>query len=449
MSEPHVSGNGTQPVVVVLGHVEPERVTWLWPGRIPAGKLTLLVGDPEAGKSTIALDIAARVTTQRPFPDGSPCPLGDVLYLTLEDGLADTVRPRLDAAGANAYRVHSITAMWSEEHGESGLTLPADLPAIGQVCEERGITLVVLDPIKGFLTTGNEWRDGDVRRALGPLAAFAERTGIAVLAIVHLTKASGTPAQYRVSGSIAFTAAARSVLLAAPDPGSDNGRRVLAPLKCSLCRHPSTLAYTLAAPDGSSDGPAAVLWAGESPVTARQALAVPVDGEERSQTDDAADWLLVELGDGPRPAKELQRRARDAGHSDKALRRGRERLGVRPQRVGFGAGGEWVWRLPIDAHTPSIDGLDAHTQDMGSKDAYGPEGASMPDYSDPRYWRSQVAQGSRVYRCQDCGRMESVGNKRCSGCGGGNEAMTTVEQFDALVPQDPAQAERQALQGGA
>jgi hypothetical protein len=336
MSEPHVNGKGTQPVVVVLGQVEPERVTWLWPGRIPAGKLSLLVGDPEAGKSTIALDIAARVTTQRPFPDGSPCPLGDVLYLTLEDGLADTVRPRLDAASANAHRVHSITGMVSEEHGESGLVLPVDLPAIEGVCRERGIILVVLDPIKGYLTTGNEWRDGDVRRALGPLAAFAERTGIAVLAIVHLTKASGTPAQYRVSGSIAFTAAARSVLLAAPDPGSDNGRRVLAPLKCSLCRHPSTLAYTLAAPDGSADGPAAVVWAGESPVTARQALAVADNEEDRSALDQAVEWLAEVLADGPRPARDVVRDAKAEGIAPRTLERARARLGVRSSPTSFG-----------------------------------------------------------------------------------------------------------------
>ena len=382
------SGNGkpadpaTYPVVAWLRDVAPEAVSWLWARRVAAGKLTLYVGDPEAGKSTLAVDLAAHVTTGRPFPDGAPCARGDVLYCTLEDGLADTIRPRLDAAGADVARVHSITGIMDED-GERCLALPADLRHVEAVVRARGVQLLILDPLKGYMESGgNEWRDGDVRRVLSPLAHFAERTGVAVVAIVHLTKAAGVQAAYRVSGSIAFLAAARSVLLAAPDPDDpDSGRRVFAPLKSSLCRRPPSLTYTLAAPDGTDDGPARVVWGGESAVTARQALAAQVDdGEERSQTDEAAAFLLDELADEARPAAEVQRLAKKAGISEKALRRGRERLGIRPRRVGFGRGGEWVWSLPassIDAPDPSIDALDAHTQGMGNKGIYGPSRASM------------------------------------------------------------------------
>ncbi len=388
------SGNGqagpapSYPLVRTLEDIPPEAVSWLWARRVAAGKLTLYVGDPEAGKSTLAVDLAAHVTTGRPFPDGAPCDRGDVLYCTLEDGLGDTIRPRLDAAGADVARVHSITGIMDDE-GERLPSLPLDLYHVETVVRGLGVKLLILDPLKGYMESGgNEWRDGDVRRVLSPLAHFAERTGVAVVAIVHLTKATGVQAAYRVSGSIAFLAAARSVLLAAPDPDDpDSGRRVFAPMKSSLCRRPPTLTYTLAAPDGSDDGPARVAWGGESAVTARQALAAQADdGEDRSQTDEAAAFLLDELADGEQKAADVQRLAKKAGISEKALRRGRERLGIRPRRVGFGRGGEWVWSLPaapIDAPDPSIDALDAHTPRMGNKGIYGGPRASMEEPAPP------------------------------------------------------------------
>lgn len=348
--------------VVTLADVEPERVQWLWRYRIAAGKLTLLVGDPEAGKSTIALDIAAHVSNGRAFPDGAPCPRGDVLYCTLEDGLADTIRPRLDAAGADCDRVHSITAIFDTgvdgRRIERTLTLPEDLDHIRDVVVARGVKLVVLDPLKGFMSGGgNEWRDGDVRRLLTPLARLAEQTGVAVLTIVHLTKAAATPAQYRVSGSIAFTAAARSVLLAAPDPEApDSGRRVFAPLKCSLSRRPETLAYELGAPDGSDDGPARVLWRGVSTVTAREALAPTETPEEHTASDNAYAFLTQELQAGPRPAKTVRDAARAVGISDRTLDRAKWRRGVVACRVGGIADeGHWVWALPVAGDTKNAN----------------------------------------------------------------------------------------------
>jgi hypothetical protein len=368
----------SRPDIVTLDQVEAERVSWLWHGRIPLGKLSLLVGDPEAGKSTIALDVAARVTTGTPFPDDAPCERGDVLFCTLEDGLADTIRPRLDAAGADCSRVHSIRAIVTESRdelietdqgprwtttrtGERGLQLPEDLRFyLTDVVKARGIRLVVFDPIKGYMGTGiNEWRDGDVRRVLGPLSHWAEEHDVATLGIAHLTKASQAATQYRVSGSIAFTAAARAVLVAAPDPADpDGGDRLFAALKTSLSRRPPTLKYRLEAPDGTDDGPAAVVWRGESAVTARQALAAPVTDEERSAGERAREVLLDALNGVPRPQREVVREVCQAADvSDSVVRRVAREVGVISKRTGFGPGAVYTWTLdaPHAGHTHVSD----------------------------------------------------------------------------------------------
>ncbi len=119
---------------VRLSDVDPERVRWLWPGRLPLGKLVVLDGDPGVGKSTLALDIAARLSTGRGWPDGGTCPPGGVLILSAEDGLADTIRPRLDAAGGDPTRVHALTEV--RYVGEDG-QLRARPPTLSDVDELR------------------------------------------------------------------------------------------------------------------------------------------------------------------------------------------------------------------------------------------------------------------------------------------------------------------------
>ncbi len=420
-------------VVVTLSDVKSERVTWLWEKRIPAGKLTLLVGDPGVAKSTIAIDITARVSRGGAMPDGTQARAGDVLYCTLEDGLADTIRPRLDAAAADCARVHSVTGIIQcDDEGRrrdvGALEIPRDLPHLEQIIAERGVVLLVFDPIKAY-TGGslNEWRDGDVRRVLGPLAAMAERTGVAVVAIVHLTKAAATPAQYRVSGSIAWTGAARSVLLAAPDPGAcdrDNDRRVLAPLKASLARLAPTLAYQVVSVDGSDDGPAQVRWLGESGVTARQALAPQGDEEERTAADRARELLRDLLRDGvPRPQREVVRDVcRQADASDTTVRRVAREMSVESVRAGFGSGATYTWRLPPsmlatqtslasmekgETPNPVVGDAIAHAPHAGQPHAGQPALASMEET--PRrcshghpLWHQPSHRADRGWVCPTC-----------------------------------------------
>ncbi len=336
-------------IIVALSAVKPQPVRWLWPGRIPLGKLTMLDGDPGLGKSTLTLDVSARVTTRRPFPDGAPATEGGVVVLTAEDGLADTVRPRLDAMGGDPARVVAVTGV-RDTHGELlPLTLPDHLDVLRAAIAASAAVLVIIDPFSAYLASYvNSRIDHDVRRTLAPLAALAEETGVALLLIRHLNKASGGPALYRGGGSIGLIAAARSGLLVAEDP-DDLTRRVFAVVKANLAPRAPSLAYRL---EPTASGVARLVWAGESPHTATTLLALPENAEERSAVDDANQWLADWLADGAQPPAEVYAAAKAAGHAARTLERAKAQLGVCSEKRGFGRTGQWVWTLPKDRPTP-------------------------------------------------------------------------------------------------
>ena len=344
-----------QPILVRLANVKAEPVSWIWPCRLALGKLTLLVGDPGLGKSWITLDIAARVSCGGAWPDGGQAIAGNVLLLSAEDGLADTIRPRLDALGADVMRVHHLAVLRAGEQ-ERAVQL-ADAAALESAIRATGARLLVIDPISAYLGSTDSHRDAEVRALMAPLARVAERTGAAVLGVMHLAKSSQRPAMYRAVGSIAFAAAARVVLAVAADPERQD-RRLVAPIKSNLSAPPAALAYTLA--DGR------LTWeAGPVPDVDVNALLAgpPLDRQERREADG---WLREMLADGPVLSRDIQRAGDAAGFSWRTLWRASKRLGVETERMGgLGAAGKWYWRLPApkyattSASDPS-DGTVAH-----------------------------------------------------------------------------------------
>jgi hypothetical protein len=267
----------------LASEVQPKRVEWLWPGRIPLGKVTVLDGDPSLGKSAITLDLAARVTTGRSMPDGSPSPTGGVLVLNAEDEDADTIVPRLKAMGARLDRVR-ILKILPDPDGERQPEIPGDLAAIEKAARSVGAKLIIIDPIMAFLGgRTNSFRDQDVRRALAPLARLAERLGVAIVIVRHLNKNTGEQnSLYRGGGSIGIIGAARSGLLVARNPDDETGEaRILASTKANLGRLPTSLGYSIQTHGASI----CVAWTGESAYRAADLLAV-LDREERSAVQD-------------------------------------------------------------------------------------------------------------------------------------------------------------------
>jgi len=336
-----------RPILYTLDQVPVEPITWLWPKRIPNGKLTLLIGDPGLAKSFVLTDIAARVSKGMPWPDGSGrAPRGNVVILQAEDGLADTLRPRLDRMGADVSRIIALSGVRSGSDGsERGFSLRRDLAMLEEIVDKYEAALVEIDPLSPYLEGVDSHKDADVRQALAPLAFMADRLGVAVIATLHLNKNNATAnALYRASGSLAFTAAARSVLGAAPDPDAE-GRNVLLSIKLNVGHKPPGIGYRVTDIAGEGTDTGVIEW-DTLPVTVDVATAFGgVRHVESPGMQAAMDLLRAALADGEwHPARDLYDEAAEEGISKDTLKRAKVRLGVEATKGDFNAG--WQWRLP-------------------------------------------------------------------------------------------------------
>jgi RecA-family ATPase len=332
----------------LLSSVKPEEVSWLWASWLARGKLALVDGDPGLGKSAMTLDLAARVSSGKTFPDGAECEPAGVVLLSAEDGLADTIRPRLDAAGADTSRILALATVPDEDGHDRLLSIPEDLALIEKGIRRVGARLVVVDPLMAFLSGDtNSHRDQDVRRALAPLSGLAEKTGAAVLVVRHLNKAAANNPLYRGGGSIGIIGAARMAFVVGKDPQDEN-RRVLASTKNNLALPPQSLMFGL---EEAESGSVRVNWLGQSEVSAKDILATPQDQEHADARSEAVEFLNDVLACGPLPAKQVVEEADDAGIAEKTLRRAKKILDVmvyRENATGEHRGsGRWMWKLPV------------------------------------------------------------------------------------------------------
>jgi hypothetical protein len=295
-----------------------------WPstGSGPAdwrGQLHLLDGDPGLGKSLVLLDLAARLTTGRPFPDGAPpvAPSAAVI-LNAEDGARSTIRPRLQAAGADLSRV----AIFDRLQGEAEIRLPSQVGLLEEVIRRKQASLVVIDPLLAFLDPGvNICHDPSVRRALAPLADLAAACQCAIILLRHLSKAAGTRALYRGLASIAFIAACRIAWLIGRDPKVPD-QFVLSLVKNNLEQVPPSLAYRIVA---AADA-AQVCWLGVTAWT--DADLVAANPARLRHTSRAVQFLTTCLEAGPRRQREVCAAARQQGIGLRSLRRAARELKI-------------------------------------------------------------------------------------------------------------------------
>src|SRR5215218_7495941 len=285
----------SMPVGTLLAEVQAETVEWLWERRIPLGKITVLDGDPDNGKSVLTTDLAARVTVGKamPYGFGKIFPQAGVVILSAEDGVGDTIRPRFDAAGGDPNKVIILG-------NEDPFGIPEDLPELERAIERVDAKLVIIDPIMAFLGENiNSNSDKDVRSALKPLKQLAERTGAAVVIVRHLNKTPGGNVLYRGGGSIGIIGAARSGLIVGPHP-HDEELRILASQKHNLSMPPESLSYQITSAPNNPDA-AVIVYKGVTEMNAKDILKPQVEEQERSAMDEAKDFLREVLAAGEKP----------------------------------------------------------------------------------------------------------------------------------------------------
>jgi hypothetical protein len=343
-------------VVQPVSQLTPRPVSWLWTGRLALGKLAMLDGDPDLGKSLVTLDLCARLSRGLPFPDGSPSPgPANALVFNGEDDGEDTIRPRLHALGADLDRV--FVEQVDANDGSGPLRLPTDWRRLDDALSQTGARVLVIDPIMAFLDpkilAGN---DQSVRRALYPLARIAHLHTCAVLLVRHLNKRWGSRSLYRGGGSIAFLGACRSGWLIARDP-REPGQCVLAQVKNNLAATQPSLAYTVQLRE---DGPPLINWLGPHPWSADQLLAGPNARSPERPVHLARGFLRSFLADGPRKAREIWPAAQIHGFTRRTMRRAKrqEKIATIWSSVDGQPISHWALpgqKLPADDTIPDLE----------------------------------------------------------------------------------------------
>lgn len=345
---PDISGLGPRDKVILTCGTDltPEPYRWLWQYWLAMGKLHILAGAPGQGKTTIALAMAATITIGGRWPDGSRCAPGNVLIWSGEDDPADTLVPRLMAAGADRARCYFI-----EGARRGGEEVPFD-PArdLGQLLEAiekiGGISLLVIDPVVSAVT-GDSHKNTEVRRALQPLVDLAAKCDCAVLGITHFAKGGqGTDPAQRVVGSVAFTAVARVVMVAAKVKGDEEGQdtRILARSKSNIGPDDGGFQYHLEQSEPLPGIHAShIAWGKAVEGTARELLTDPDDGPQ-DDASDAVELLRAEL-DTVRwtSCDEAAKPLKAAGFSKKQIWAASKKVGVMRKKDGMKGG--WMWRL--------------------------------------------------------------------------------------------------------
>lgn len=311
--------------MIRMSEVQSQEIEWLWYPFIPYGKLTIIQGDPGDGKTTMVLNLAAKLSKGEALDENMKVtePV-NVIYQTAEDGLADTVKPRLELAGADCERIIVID--------ESDKSLSMVDERLEQAIVRTGARLLILDPIQAYLGGGMDMnRANEARDMTKKLGALAEKTKCAIILIGHMNKASGNKAAYRGMGSIDFFAVARSVLLVGRVEGESNTRAVVQ-IKNNLAAFGHPKAFAL-----SEDG---FKWLGDYEITVDEVLGGITPKANKMEQ---AKQMLRELAETQSAvlSNEIFDRANELGISKRTLENAKKELGVQTRKIN----NAWYWEL--------------------------------------------------------------------------------------------------------
>lgn len=382
--------------------IKPEPILWLWQGWLARGKMHIIAGQPGTGKTTIAMKMAAAVSARGRWPDGKVAKQGNVIIWSGEDDPADTLVPRLEASGADLTRVFFAGEVFCGKERRS-FDPAKDIPALqAEIKRCGGASLIIVDPIVSA-TSADSHKNSETRRGLQPLVDMATRLNAALLGITHFTKGSeGRSPIDRVTGSVAFGALARVVMVAAREQNGDErrpGTHVLMRAKSNIGPDNGGFKYTLQSVPlrESPDIVASVVaWGDTVTGDARKILAAaeaePADSEAKGTAFlEAKDWLSDFLLKEPKTAKEVQWAGREAGHSFATLRRAKEAICVKSVKNSLTGG--WTWTLPSGKDSQRCSNPPHHQNDERLREAMSAFEETQDALSNEHLGRKQDAQG--------------------------------------------------------
>ncbi|MBZ5698678.1 MAG: AAA family ATPase [Acidobacteriia bacterium] len=333
--------------------VKPELLRWLWPDRIPQGKICWFAGKPGLGKSLAMLDLIARVTTGAAWPDGTKnsLPPQDVLLAVSEDGLGDTVIPRLNAAGADLARIKFIHRVKVNE-SQRLLQLSNDTQLLKKALQANpSVTLVGLDPLTSFSGDVNINVDQDIRPIMDALSSLCNKTGVTLVGVIHHNKRSDVDALQKILGASSVAGAARTAWGFSRDPDNQN-EFYMSLVKNNLSKRRTGMKYTIGEKTVGDIPAPHIVWGEETDATADDLLNAERDTSGRAQNKQitlAREFLPQALAKGPRLAQELYDEAERAGISSDTLKRAKRELGgITVYRMN----NRWTWSNSSDDPIP-------------------------------------------------------------------------------------------------
>lgn len=333
------------PILRSMREVKMEPINWLWPQRIACGKISVIAGDPGLGKSQFCAWLASIVTIGSAWPDAPACAAGKVIFLSAEDDVADTIKPRLIAAGANIDDCYTLEAIREEEKDQEkirGFNLEKDIDHLRQAVSQIGnVRMIVIDPISAYLGKTDSNNNSEIRGLLAPLAEFAAECNVAVILITHLNKAQHQDMLARVIGSIGMVAAARCAYVVIKDKKNEKIRYFL-PVKNNIGNDETGFSFEIHERNIEENITTSCIQLNSNPVDVSKIL--NAEAESGTATTGAQDFLESTLSGGSKMAKEIFEEAEGAGYNKATIRRAGERLKIKRKKIGLAGG--WEWSLP-------------------------------------------------------------------------------------------------------
>lgn len=360
--------------LLCMDDIEMKIIKWMWEYRIAYGKINVVAGDGGLGKSQTTVCFAATVSIGGCFPNcDTPTKQGNVIFLSAEDDPADTIKPRLEAAGADMTKVFVLDAIKTKTADDKEdirtFNLVKDIERLAAVIEQKGnVRLIIIDPISAYLGKTDSNNNADMRGLLTPLAAMAAKHGAAILLVTHLSKSQNPDIMARVIGSVGLIAAARAGFVVVKDEKTPDTRYFL-PIKNNIGNDNEGFAYHIETVELPNDiTTSKIVW--HAGTVSAHSILNPQEETKPTATNGASAFLQDLLSDKPMLASDIFEEGIGAGYNKAAIQRAANRLQVKRNKQGMGGG--WLWSLPHVDYEDCEDTEDCMNIRTASSTAYAP-----------------------------------------------------------------------------